>query len=60
MKRNPDVILLAVLMTLYFLVGVIMFTQKAHAQGDTIYCTDGETTWRQNAPSLCPPGSWQV
>jgi hypothetical protein len=60
MKRNPDVILLAVLMTLYFLVGVLMFASKAEAQGDVTYCSNGTETIMVNAPHNCPPGYFEV
>ena len=60
-NRNADLMLLSALLVLYALVGLLMFaSSRADAQGDVIYCTDGETTWMQNAPHLCPPGSWQV
>ena len=59
MRMNPDTKLLAVLLTLYFLVGVLLFTHKAHAQ-DVITCTDGTHVFQIRTPGMCPPGSWQI
>ena len=59
MRMNPDTKLLAVLLTLYFLVGVLLVTHKAHAQ-DVIACSNGTDVIHIQTPGMCPTGYWPL